>query len=555
MVITVSDSAGLILALNAATGGERIELLAGDYESVTLKDYRFDTPVTITSVEADAPTIFGGRVNVVDSEGLNFEDLHFKLADDVPASWAAQFAVVGSEDVSITNVALEGRIATTEDGPAPEDVTPENYTMKVVADYAFGLGFSIAGSNDVTIDNVDISAVRIGLKIYETENFELVNSHLHDIRSDGVNIAGSSDIRIADNLFDSFHPYTSYEYPFSDHPDFIQYWGTNGEGGIHDLEIAGNLFLQGTGGTTQAIYGRMNNNSGDLGDTTFTGLSIHDNLINTSHPNALLVSDWRDVEVYNNTLLPAPPPPGVPLTTDGLPRILVTTDARPIDGGYDLTLGILPENVMVADNLVVGKKDGYGVSVDYFDPREMADQNVVIGDNALLSVERTSSNFWGNLFPDLLDTPATDVSNLIGLDIGGVTEIADWLVEAAAKVDTVSPRQVAGGDGDDVLVATELGGDADRRRRRRPAQRRSGTGPAHRRPGRGYDDGRRAWRHIQPVRASERRPRGRCHHGSEFRRRGPHHPGRGVSEGVLRRRPRPRQRDGDLRRRFRRHTA
>ncbi|WP_340108692.1 hypothetical protein [Pikeienuella sp. HZG-20] len=477
MKISVSSSAELLSAVEQAKGGERIELQSGDYSSLALRNFTFTNPVTITSADTDAPTVFGGRFAIMESAGIRLESINFHLADDEPLDQLIQVNIHGSEDIVLSDISVVGRVPGPGEGIAQEDLTRANYgAVKPIEGQPHGVGVTLRDSKDVTLERVDVATHRTAVVIRDMDGVTVRDSHLHDIRNDGITITESNDILIADNLFDNFFPMLSATDDFMrDHSDFIQYWGTHGSRGIDGLEISGNVMLQGGGnaGQTQAIFGRIAESSGDIENIVFKNFSIHDNLINTSHPHGIVVSDVEGAEVHHNTILPAPLDPTMPSSTDGHPWITITTDARRgTDGAFDLSRGHMPEDVTVEQNLVVGAKDGDGVRVLHLTPQEQAAHDVAIADNAMLTTNPISANFWGRLFPQLLDDPATDVSALIGLDIGGVRDLAPWLIEAAAAINTTPPDLVSGGPGDDVLVAAELsdapdvklnGGDGDDR--------------------------------------------------------------------------------------------
>ncbi|MFV0475131.1 MAG: right-handed parallel beta-helix repeat-containing protein [Pikeienuella sp.] len=455
MAIRVRNSDELKAALQSARGGERIELVEGDYNALTVKGLNFNPPVTITSANPDSPTTIDGRIWLQNCNGVVFDNIELRLADDEPASWMAQLYTTDSSNITVKDVVVAGRIATSEDGIPYEELSADNYSQNVEG-HAFGLGMVFRQSGGITLDNVDVSTVRTGIVIQDVDGFDMTNSRLHDIRVDGLIVTDASNVRVADNLFDNFHPLSvPWDRAVADHADFIQYYGTNGTKGVNGFEITGNAFLQGGGAPLQAIFGRMNTtvNASNSG-MKFTDFVIRDNIISTAHPNAIFVSDVEGATITNNTLLPAPQDLSAPTTTMGLPWITVTTDARPLSGGgYDLTRGRLPDDTLVQNNVVVGHRGEDGVRVFYLDGREMAARDIVIGNNALLTIDDKLSNYWGRLYPDLQNGVITDITDLIGASIGGARNLAPWLIEAASKIPTTAPGDVSGNAGNNVLTA------------------------------------------------------------------------------------------------------
>ena len=78
MIYSVSDNAELAEAFAMAKGGDRIELLAGNYDAQTLRNRDFDRPVTITSADEDDPAVFRHALTLKNANGIEISNLHFR---------------------------------------------------------------------------------------------------------------------------------------------------------------------------------------------------------------------------------------------------------------------------------------------------------------------------------------------------------------------------------------------------------------------------------------------------------------------------------------------
>lgn len=107
-VITVSDAAGLLAALQDAQAGDEISLSGGDYGKLLLKptatmNVDFPEGVVIKSADPEDPAVFTG-LDLRDVSNLRFEgvtfDYHYTSGDPV---WLRPFQVQDSTNVQIVD--------------------------------------------------------------------------------------------------------------------------------------------------------------------------------------------------------------------------------------------------------------------------------------------------------------------------------------------------------------------------------------------------------------------------------------------------------------------
>src|SRR3954471_8473098 len=107
--IRVANSSQLIGALRAAVAGDTIELSAGNYGSVNLKDVNFSSDVTIAASPSGAPAVFSA-ISATRVSHLVFDRIALTATS---SAGQTEFEVTGSSDVTIRNSTFVGY---TQDG-------------------------------------------------------------------------------------------------------------------------------------------------------------------------------------------------------------------------------------------------------------------------------------------------------------------------------------------------------------------------------------------------------------------------------------------------------
>lgn len=455
MAIEVRTTVELMAAVASAQAGETILLAPGVYDGlVSIRGSDFDPPIRIVSADPEEPVVFSGRMLIRDSSGIVIESVEFRLAADEPPSWISQLHLQGTERIEVRDVVMEGRVAAPGEGVPPAELSAETYSLSTLVEgYAFGSAVTVRDSSYVALSQLDISVVGSGVALNNVDRVALTDSHLHDIRRDGVTVTEASDVRIADNLFHSFQPLKlPGKLSVIDHSDFIQYWGSNGTRGIDGLEISGNAMLQTSGGQMHGILGRMATTAGGE-PVPFRNFSIHDNVIFVSSINGMSLGDLSDSEVRNNTLLPAAPDYGEATYSSGVSQIRFPSDLR-IDPDTGLRTPVrLPENLRVDDNLLATRSGEMTIPVSSVLPADYAERGIEIGANPTFSSDPSSPSYWAAALGVSGDAPWLDLAALTGRPEGGAAPLADWIVATAASIPPTGPGHVLGVAGDDDLFA------------------------------------------------------------------------------------------------------
>lgn len=302
---TVSSSAQFESALNKAKGGDTISLRSGEY-SVNIINKNFDSTLTITSANPDDPAVLVRSTIVKDSSNITLSNLEITPEDPIGllpnSSSKAGLFIRGSQDIKLIDSYVHSRNI---------DASEVDEDRNLYEGYPFGVGIRVSDSKDVVLSGNEISQLHKGIGLWNTENVEILNNHLHHIRVDGIIGTDQVNTLITENMFNSFVPYrknadTTNGYT-DDHSDMIQYWGTSSKFGIDGFTVKNNVFIQDEtlGGGNQTIFGRLNLRSTDDPDEiSFSNFEISGNLIYNGAKNGLMVADVAGAKVFNNTIIP-----------------------------------------------------------------------------------------------------------------------------------------------------------------------------------------------------------------------------------------------------------
>lgn len=271
MLITVNSSAALTTALNSAHAGDTIQLAAGTYSSLDLRNYNFSSDVTITSQDKAHEAVLTG-LSLKSSTGLTFSNLEWQVD---PAGPATPFQILSSTNVKLDHLNVHGSM----------DGTPQNDTDAIM----------IRGSTNVTVSNSEFQQLKTAVGHLDNTGLTVTGNYFHDIRLDGVHGGGSSNVKIADNYFTTFFPKAG------DHADAVQFWTTNTTTSAHDITVTNNVVMRGGGGLTQGIFFRD-----EVGGLPFQNVNISGNLVVGGMYNGITVAGGDHVSITGNTVAGIP---------------------------------------------------------------------------------------------------------------------------------------------------------------------------------------------------------------------------------------------------------
>ncbi len=293
-IITVSSAAGLTYALAHATGGETIQLAAGDYGKLALNPYSgfnvaFPSNVTITSADPLHPASFSG-LDLRSVANLTIDSVvcNYKFTPGDPL-YTAPFSVTGGANIAITDSTFNGDVA--------------SGMTSVDNGFPTGIGLSVRGVTGVTLAGNDVSSFYRGVAVSTSNNVNVTGNDVHGIRMDGMDFCQIQGGNIAGNHIHDFH--TS---PLSlDHSDMIQFWTAGTTAPSTDINITGNVLDIGTGGYTQSIF--MRNELVDTGvagpSMYYQNINISNNLITNAQLHGITVGETNGLTISQNSVLHA----------------------------------------------------------------------------------------------------------------------------------------------------------------------------------------------------------------------------------------------------------
>ena len=243
----------LALALAAALpdlkAGDTITLGAGPYEMISIRGKKFDPPVTINA----GKTVIKG-LRIWDSSGI---------------IWRGGIVQ-----------APMGR-----DGHGPNVY-----------------GADVRKTDKLTFDGTTFTESLRGVVVADSTNLTVRNVIFTGLRSDGINVAGSSNVLLENNRFTDFKPSkptgskADKTWKDGDHPDAIQIWNTPNNHSGSNIVIRGNVI----DGDTQGI-----NFFGPRFDG-YSRVTVENNDVRITYPAAISVLQCTDCNVRNNRVATVP---------------------------------------------------------------------------------------------------------------------------------------------------------------------------------------------------------------------------------------------------------
>jgi Ca2+-binding RTX toxin-like protein len=259
---SVSSAASLSATLQHAHSGDTILLSGGNYSNVVLSNVHFASPVTIAAASPNAPVVFSG-LNISSSSGITLNGIELSTTSSANPF---PFRVNSSSNISLSGLMVSGSLSTG--------------------------GFLIESSSNVSVSGSNFQKLSTAITELNNTNISIHNNTFTDIRSDGIDNGGSSNVSIVNNVFSNFEPASS-----SQHPDAIQFWTTNTTTSASNITVSGNQIEAGSGGQVQGIYF-----SDQVGDLPFQNVTITNNVVSGELWNGIMVNHASQLDITGNTV-------------------------------------------------------------------------------------------------------------------------------------------------------------------------------------------------------------------------------------------------------------
>lgn len=163
-------------------------------------------------------------------------------------------------------------------------------------------GVDMRKSQSITFDGVHFTNALRAMVIADSRGLVVRNSRFAGLRSDGMNVAGTSNVLVEKNSFTDFSPVKPTgskalgNWRDGDHPDAVQIWSTKANPGNSDIVVRDNIIE----GDTQGI-----NTFGPPG-TGYSRIVVEDNVLRINYPAGISVMSCTDCTVRNNRVASLP---------------------------------------------------------------------------------------------------------------------------------------------------------------------------------------------------------------------------------------------------------
>ncbi len=163
-------------------------------------------------------------------------------------------------------------------------------------------GADIRRTQNMSFIGTTVTGAARGIVVGDSQKLVIRAVHFTGLRSDGIDVAGTSDVLIENSRFDNFSPIKptgdkkNGTWKDGDHPDAIQLWTTPSTRRMTNIIIRGNT----VNGDTQGI-----NFFGPRGDG-FGAVTIENNDVRVNYPPAISVFACDGCTVRNNRVSAMP---------------------------------------------------------------------------------------------------------------------------------------------------------------------------------------------------------------------------------------------------------
>ncbi len=322
--IQITGPAQLTAALATARPGDMLLLAAGSYGALTIAS---KSGLTLKSDPAN-PARFV-TIALTKCQGMTLDGLAVSRPPQA-----------GDTDNNVRAVNLTSCDGITMTGC---DVEAQKAVAGAYAGFPNGFAINAMQSKNVVIRGCDIRGGHRAVMMQFADTVLIEGNHIHDFRAVGVGGGGNNNLTIRGN---DLHDARPWNYPKSDHGDFIHLWDGKGKPPIVGTVIEDNTIRQAAGMPIMGIS--VQNTQGSY----FVDVRVSNNLVQTANNQCLRFDGVRSIDVTGNTFLSPVPEQASSTGIGGKARFQIGGAQsgrveRNIWGGISSTL----PNCTVASNL------------------------------------------------------------------------------------------------------------------------------------------------------------------------------------------------------------
>ena len=250
---------------------ETILLEGGTYSGFNVYNDKPTANVTIESASSSNKAVIEG-LSINNSANYTFNDLHiYHTSGYVTGEIATSYY---SNNISFTN---------------------DNFIGKTSSSYksAPNVGLQISDSTNSVISGSTFQYVSNGVADTNNNIITISNNNFSDLFGDGIDNAGTSNVKLLSNSFTSLH----IDSADAQHSDAIQFWTSGETTAGSNITISGNTYTIGSGSAAQGIF-----MTDQVGDLTYKNVTIENNDLVGTGWNGITLQHVSGALVENNTL-------------------------------------------------------------------------------------------------------------------------------------------------------------------------------------------------------------------------------------------------------------
>ncbi|WP_306252667.1 right-handed parallel beta-helix repeat-containing protein [Parvularcula sp. IMCC14364] len=277
----VRHPGSVVQLIEKANAGSVVKLPQGQHGSLKLNGLHFDEPVI---VDGSSGSVFS-RIILRDVRNLHFRNVTIEAGTTTDHIGDFAVTMMRSHGVRVES----SHVSWSDDRNWAND----------------GSGMTARLSSDVLIADTVFHNNFTGLVIRDADNITIQGNIFRDLRRDGINVSGTVNIVIDQNMCTDFHPVRP-----QDHPDCIQFWNDTAVRSNENIRITGNRILRGEGGVSQGIF-----LAGQKPGLPHRNILIENNHIHQAMGQGIFIRKADNAIIRGNIVRAAPPVEHTPVIT------------------------------------------------------------------------------------------------------------------------------------------------------------------------------------------------------------------------------------------------
>lgn len=280
----VRNDAELESALKDYRNVSLLLVAPGKYERLTLNAVNPSRQIKIQAQNDLNPPEFKS-LTIASSSNIALRNLVITRVRGAEPVYSKLAQIVSSSNIQAQYIYFHGSI----DGNPSNDMT----------------GLYIRQSKSVSILNSKFEESTLATLIDRCDGVNITNSEFVHLGRDAIDIAGSSNVLISDNIIHDFILTPG------EHPDAVQAWTSNQDIGVRNVKVINNLILGGPAERIQGVFMRDERSLWKVG-RGHSGILIAQNTIAYPLWNGIYLDNIQNAQVSQNRVLNGPGGPPVP---------------------------------------------------------------------------------------------------------------------------------------------------------------------------------------------------------------------------------------------------